>query len=142
MRAEEEEVNAPLRERVAIMERLIKEDEAKETRLLDLYLAGEFDKTILNARKQEIQGRLSTLRREKNQLLVILQTKVMYEATEAGILEYAGAMRKGLGEAELYFEQKRALMLDSDMRIFLGVNEGKQTITPGACFADGDTRIM
>lgn len=106
-----EETAAPLRKRLEIVTGLIEDREQQITRLLDLYLSGDFSRDVLSERKARITQELTELRAEGTRLETYIREQTLSEDTINTVLEFGCTVRAGLAEADNDF-QKRLEIID------------------------------
>lgn len=106
-----EETAAPLRKRLEIVTGLIEDREQQITRLLDLYLNGDFSRDVLSERKARITQELTELRAEGTRLETYIREQTLSEDTINTVLEFGRAVGAGLAEADSDF-QKRLEIID------------------------------
>ena len=70
MREENELENHALRERLSIIEDELEKKDEQLSRLLDLFVNGDFPKDVLNDRRYQLESNISDLNREHDDLLV------------------------------------------------------------------------
>lgn len=69
---EKEQNVAPVRERLHLVEEMLTEEQTKLTRLLELYLSGEFPKEMLTERKNRLEAKIKALENEALELKAAL----------------------------------------------------------------------
>ncbi|MFN8494498.1 MAG: hypothetical protein U0350_43255 [Caldilineaceae bacterium] len=75
--AEKEKSVAPLRERLKLVNEMLKPERTKLSRLLDLYLSGEFSKDMLTDRQTRLEARIRSLEKEKVELETLLDAQTL-----------------------------------------------------------------
>ena len=105
----QEQVNKPLKERLATIDTYIQQKQAELTKLIDLYLSDEFDREILLEKKQRLQTMITSLTDEQGQLENQL-TKVITDDEIEQIEEYSQQIAAGLDIADEDFENRRRLL--------------------------------
>jgi len=128
LRAEKEskeEANRPVRERLSVIEGLLERNRQQLDRLLELYLAGEFPRDMLDKRKRRYEEAIRNLEREQAMLTAQLEQAVSDEEIE-DILQFAAKIAAGLEMAEQQFKAKRRIIEDLDVWATLSVEDGNQ----------------
>jgi len=75
--AERDRENAPIRERLKVVDDLLADNRAQLERLLDLYLSGEFPKEALTDRKIRLETTISALEKERAGLVAHLEARTL-----------------------------------------------------------------
>ena len=78
-KAEKEKNVVPLRERLKLVMEMLEPERQKLSRLLDLYLSGEFTKDMLTDRKTRLETRIHALEKEKLELEAQLDEQTLSE---------------------------------------------------------------
>lgn len=95
-------------------------------RLLDLYLSGAFDKSILEQRKEALQKTLRALEEELGSVDGYLTDQTAHEDDLKALLLFAEQVSRAI--PELTFEQKRHLVEILDVRATLTVEDGARVV--------------
>jgi site-specific DNA recombinase len=141
LRAEQEkreQDNAPLRQRVAVIDDLLADNRRQLERLLDLYLAGDFPKEMLTERKGRLEKTIGALEREWVGLAAQLEAQTFTDAQIQSVTEFAEKVRGGLGIAERDFEKRRRLIELLDVWVTLTVEDGEKVVY-ARCMLGDDT---
>lgn len=85
-----EEQNAPLRERMGVVNDLLADNRAQLERLVDLYLDGKFPIDVLTDRRSRLESTISALEREKTGLTAHLETLVLSAEQIQTVQKFAG----------------------------------------------------
>lgn len=125
-RQEEEQQNSHLLERMALIRKRIAEDEAKLSRLLDLFLEGEFDREVLLKRKMELEKQLADLKYEQMSLQEHLDSVIMSDDLIASIEAICAEISVGLDNAT--FEDKKRYFEILDVRGKIAFEDGKEVV--------------
>lgn len=130
----QEKENAPLRERLEVIDDLLADHRLQLERLLDLYLAEGFPKEVLTERKERLDTTMRSLEKERNNLLTHLSTRTLTPKQIETIQEFAGKMGKGLVVAELEnnFSARRQILVDLAVQAVLAV-EGEDRVAHVQC---------
>lgn len=109
-KAEREEANKPLRDRLTVVDDLLADNRRQLERLLDLYLAGDFPREVLVERKERLQATIDALEREQADLAAHLETQILSDEQVQTITEFAEKVRGGLEIAEQDLKERRRLI--------------------------------
>ena len=131
-RAKREEENAPVRERLGVLDDLLADNQSQLERLLDLYLSGGFDKNLLIERKNRLEETVSSLQRERAALLARLEAHSLRPDQVRTIKEFAAKIAAGIDEARKDFGARRAIIEALDMHVSL-IREGDTMIAHVSC---------
>ncbi len=124
---ERERINTPLRERLAIVNDLITDNQAQLERLLDLYLTGSIAKEMLTERKERLEKTLTALRKEQGTLTSQLSEAVLNEEQIQRIKEsFASTITRGIDLAGADFDKRRFIIDSLDVRVTLKEENGKR----------------
>lgn len=75
--ADKEHTVAPLRERLELVDEMLTTEQTKLTRLLELYLSGEFPKEMLTERKNRLEAKIKALENEELELRATLAERTI-----------------------------------------------------------------
>ncbi len=123
---EKERVSRTSRERLEIIEGQLKETEAQLSRLLDLYLSGEFSKELLIERKSRLEKTLVDQKYFRDQLVADLQIDSITDIQIAEIETFCAEVRVGLDNAT--FEDKVHYFELFDMRGKLAIENEEKVV--------------
>jgi len=98
--AENERQLQPWRERLTIVGDLLADNRRQLEKLLDLYLSGEFDKSMLVARKTELEKTVAGLEAERGNLAALLAEQEFSAEQVEAVHELAAAVRADLTLAD------------------------------------------
>jgi hypothetical protein len=76
-KARQEESCNPARERLAVIEELLTDNQGQIERLLDLYLAGDFAKEVLVGHKARLEATREALKTEQDNLATRLEARTI-----------------------------------------------------------------
>lgn len=122
--ATREVATRPLKARLALIETQLAEHRQQMNRLVDLYLAGEFQKELLTERKVRLEGIISCLESEQASLQGQLEERSLTDEDISTIEEFAAKVRSGLDNAD--FETRRRLIDVLDVQLTLNVEDGQR----------------
>jgi hypothetical protein len=125
-RQEEEKQYSHLLERMTLIRKRMAEDESKLTRLLDLFLEGEFDREVLLKRKIELEKQLADLKYEQMSLQEHLDSVIMSDDVIASIEAICAEISVGLDNAT--FEDKKRYFEIPDVRAKAAYEDGKEVV--------------
>jgi hypothetical protein len=129
---EREQENAPIRERLAVVDDLLADNRAQLERLLDLYLSGEFPKEALVDRKSRLEVTISALERERVGPAAHLETQVLSVEQVQTIQDLAEKIGKNLETMDDDFSARRRLIKELNVQVTLAV-EDSQKATCARC---------
>lgn len=119
-----ERENAPIKERLMVVDDLLASNRKQLDRLLDLYLSGEFPRDVLTDRKTRLEATIGGLQRERAGLVAALEARTMTEDQVQDILSFARRIALGLEAADHDFEAKRQIVELLDVQATLAVEDG------------------
>jgi site-specific DNA recombinase len=122
--AEQERENQPLRDRLAVIDGLLADNRSQLEKLLDLYLAGDFDKEMLTEKKNRLETTVTVLEKERADLVMTLESQSLTDARIMTLREKAGRVASELERIEGNFEAKRQLIDEMDVRVRLIIRDG------------------
>jgi site-specific DNA recombinase len=125
-RQEEERQHSHLLERMTLIRKRTAEDESKLSRLLDLFLEGEFDREVLLKRKIELEKQLADLKYEQMSLQEHLDSVIMSDDVIASIEAICAEISVGLDNAT--FEDKKRYFEILDVRAKAAFEDGKEVV--------------
>jgi hypothetical protein len=126
--AETENHINPFRERLAVVETLISQNNKELDRALDLYLDDQFPKEVLVSRKNELETALKSLEDEKSRLVNVIEQQTISPKQIEDIHEFANNIAANLDAAEQDFHHRRAVVDALDVRVVLTVEEGEKVV--------------
>jgi len=139
---ERERANQPLRDRLHVVEDLLTDNKAQLSRLLDLYLTGDFPRDILTERKARLQETIVALESERQRLTTQLEAGALTQAQVELVRDFAQHVGAGLEDAENDFKARRKLIELLDVRAMLAVEEGDQVVYFRCILSDEVLRIV
>ena len=125
---------APLRQKLTVLDDLLKENRLQLERLLDLYLAGDFPKEALTERKARLEETIAGLDRERASTMTQLDNTVTTEQEQA-IKGLAAKIGKGLLLASGKFALRRQIIELLNVMAVLSIEDGKK-IARVSCMLD------
>lgn len=120
---QQEETAKPLRDRLAVMDDLLADHQSQLERLLDLYLAGDFEKEMLTERKTGLENTIGALEREQANLMLTLEGQTLSDDDLDDLIDYAWQMCQGLAAAHEDFEMKRRIVERFNVWVLLYTTE-------------------
>jgi len=123
-RADKDNQNAPLRERLTVIDDLLTDNRQQLGRLLDLYLSGDFDKSILTERKARLETTVKALEKERTTLAASLEAQTLTDEQIATVFDFAAAIREGLEVADRDFDARRRIVEMLDVQVTLTIEDG------------------
>jgi hypothetical protein len=124
--------NAPLQERLAIINDLLADNRTQLERLLNLYLKGDFPEEMLIDHKNRLETTIKNLEIEKTSLVTHLEAKMLSEDQIRDIKEFAKKIKEGLEAADESFSSRRRIIEMLDVRATLTI-EGEEKIIYAQC---------
>jgi site-specific DNA recombinase len=105
-----EHEQAPIRERLAVVDDLLSDHSAQLQKLLDLYLEGNFPKELLVERRQRLQDTVDALANERVNLVGLLESRGYLPEQLQAMKEYTKEIVAGLDEAEEDIEARKHIV--------------------------------
>lgn len=124
--SEREEADKPLRDRLAVIDRLLADNLQQLDRLLKLYLAGNFPEEVLLDHRKRLETTVDGLQRERGGLAAQLETQALTDEQIANIVKFAEKVAQGLEKADQDFDVRRRVIELFDVRATLTVEDGKR----------------
>jgi hypothetical protein len=124
--AKQEEANKPLHGRLAVIDGLLADNRRQLEKLLDLYLAEEFDKEMLTERKTRLEATVTALEKERAGLVTTLEAAALSDDQIMTIEDFARKVAEGLRTAEEDFEAKRRIIDLLDVQVTLAIEDGEK----------------
>ena len=124
-RREQETSRMPLRNRLKTTETLLARKRRELGRLIDLYVAGDFDRDMLLDRKQRLETEIQSLSTEGD----ALQEELTQGLTNEQVTELVAFSRQvadGLEKADSDFNLRRRIIEYLNVRVVLAIEEGQQ----------------
>ena len=127
--AKQQEENAPLQERLRVVEDLLRSNRTQLERLLDLYLGGEFSKELLTERKSRLEATISALDHERSGLLAHIAARDLTPEEVMELQEFAANVAAGLAQADEEDYQVRRKIIET-LRVegTLAVEDGQRVL--------------
>lgn len=122
--ADRDRINEPIRARLEIVDDLLADNRSQLARLLDLYLAGDFDRELLTERKTRLETTIRALDKERVGLAAQLERGALTPAEIQNIRDFAAKAAQGLARAETDFEERRGLLEDLNFQAVLAIEDG------------------
>jgi site-specific DNA recombinase len=129
---EQEQARQPIRNRLDVVDGLLADNEQQMKRLLDLYLVGKFQQSMLDERKGKLDQTIAGLRREREGLLARLEERTLTEEQVLGLQAFAAQVGEGLADADDDFEFRRFVVDTLDVTATLAV-EGEEKVVYVRC---------
>lgn len=136
---ERERENAPLRERLSVVNELLDENRSQLDRLLDLYLSGDFPKDLLTERKNRLETTVAALDQERTSLTNHLEAQSLTDDEMQSLRAFAAEVARGLDAAEQDFETRREIIELLNVEGTLAM-EDEQKVTYVRCML-GDAEL-
>ncbi len=126
--SEREAQNQPLWDRLKIVDDLMESNRDQLTKLLDLYLSGEFPKELLTERRTRLEDTIRSLKAEHSNLKEQLNSEIVTEEQIHDIMDFSSQVKEKLIEADNDNQLKRQLLEALDLKITLALEEDKKVI--------------
>ena len=126
--AETENQINPFRERLAVVEGLLGQNNKELDRALELYLSNQFPKEMLLSRKNDLETALRSLEQEKSRLVDVIEEQTVSPNQIENIFEFANKISAGLEAADQDFHHKREIVDALDVRVVLTVEDGEKVV--------------
>jgi hypothetical protein len=124
--AEAEAEYSALRERLSVIEALLGDNEQQLSRLLDLYLSGDFPRDMLTERKARLEKTVADLSREREELTAHVRAVTITDGRIAEVEAFRAEIREGL-EAATFADKWRYFEL-LDVRGKMAVEDNERVI--------------
>jgi site-specific DNA recombinase len=121
-----ERESAPIRQRLKVVDDLVRENRQQLERLLDLYLSGDFPRELLTERKTRLEATIEALARERAGLLAHLEARTLTPGQMQSFLEFAAKVGQGLDLADANFETRRRVIEELDVQAVLTVEDAQK----------------
>jgi site-specific DNA recombinase len=132
-RSEQEKQAEPTLQKIAIVEKRLGETQASYQRLLDLYLAGEFNRDILAAKKRDLEKTITDCETSRSELRKTLATQSITAEQERNLMEYAAKISGGMEEGDDDFDTRREQVELADVYVTLDKDESGQKVMRIKC---------
>jgi site-specific DNA recombinase len=116
----------PVLGRIKTLDTLIADNRAQLARLLDLYLAGDFEKDLLTDRKQRLEETIHALEKERDAMAGRLAGVTLTDRQKRDIRAFAAKAGKGLSVADRSFAARRKLVELLDVTATLALEDGQK----------------
>ena len=120
--------NAPILERLGVIDDLLAENRRQLERLLDLYLAKDFPKEVLLDRKERLESTIEALEKERGNLFVRVEAQTLTDKQIQGIKTFAAKMAKAVkaSDSDGSFESRRQIIEQLDLEALLAMEDGQK----------------
>jgi hypothetical protein len=107
----EQEISAgPITVHISTIEGLLIKKRESLTRLLDLYLSGEFHKEMLIEKKANLERTIAELEKERAELIADLRAQSITPEQEQNLIEFTRKIGRGLEAAETNYKTRREII--------------------------------
>ena len=138
--AECQRANAPILERMKIVDDLLAENRRQLGRLLDLYISGSFAKDVLADRKTRLETTIRALEGERAGLVAQMQAASITDEQVLSLQRFAAKVAQGVDLAAASFEERRGLLADLKLAATLTVEDGYQVVRVRCAAGDKEFR--
>lgn len=119
---------APIRERLRVVNDLVADNQTQVERLLDLYLAGNFPREMLEDRQERLEATIKALQKERLSLIAYLEMQTLTEDQVLSIQAFAAEVAEGLSAAEDDYKIKRRIIEELDVQATLAIEDGQKVV--------------
>ena len=126
--AERDKENEPLKTRLGVIDDLLADNRAQLSRLLDLYLAGDFPKEMLTERKTRLEAAVGALQREHDALAAQIAERTLTREQVQTLQDFAAQVAEGLEDADADLETRCGIVEDLDVWATLAVEDGQKVV--------------
>lgn len=123
------EFTRPIKDKLTVTERLLKESTGQLEKLLDVYLTSDMAKEMLMERKERLEGRITALETERAELTQKLEAMSLTDDQIITLENFASRVGRNLEKADSNFLAQRQIIETLGLR-------GKITIVDGEQFID------
>jgi site-specific DNA recombinase len=120
-----EEAAKPLRSQLAVAEGLLAENKGRLERLLDLYLAGDFDKEMLMGRKARLERIIANLEQERAKLRMRLEAATLSDEQVESLAAAIEEVGEGFDLVSACFEDRCRMIEMLNLTAQLEIIDGK-----------------
>lgn len=124
--AEKQAKGEPYRQRLAIIDDLLKENQEQLGRALDLYLSGDFPKEMLTERKMRLEQVAEALEQERDNLVAALEAHTLTDEQIAEVFEIAGIVREAIAKGDKDFATRRRIIEILKPQVVLYIEDGRK----------------
>jgi site-specific DNA recombinase len=137
-RREQENQAEPTLTELKVIDRQLEEKRTAYNRFLDLYLAGEFNREILNDRKRALELAITGLETRQATLLAQMKIqKTISDEQEAALIEFSEKIAAGFDFAKDDFQTRRELVEALRVTVKLGYVDGQKTLRAKCILGEG-----
>jgi site-specific DNA recombinase len=122
-----EKENAPLLHELEQVKRLLVENEDQAVKLLDSYLAGIYDISILEDKKIQLDMMIADLKKRKLEIEQHVKQRTISDADINNFIQFAESIQQYLG-GDVDFETKRAIVDMADLTAMFTVENGEKIV--------------
>jgi site-specific DNA recombinase len=137
-----EREQAPIRERLQVVDDLLIDHRSQLQKILDLYLDGNFPKELLVERRQRLQDTVDSLANERVNLVSHLESSAYSPEQLHAMKEYTQEIAAGLDEAEEDFDSRKHIVEMLNVYASLAI-EGDEKVAYVTCvFKTAPERLL
>ena len=118
----------PIRERLRVVNDLVADNQVQLERLLDLYLAGNFPREMLEDRQERLEATIRALQKERLSLVAYLEVQTLTDDQIQSIRAFAAEVAEGLKAAEEDFQMQRRIIEELDVQATLAIEDGQKVV--------------
>lgn len=120
------EENQVLLDRLAMIENQVADQEVQLGKILDLYLTGDFERSMLTERKLRLENNIINLRKEHLEISSTIEKLTLRDSQISEIQEFCDGIRDRVDTAD--FDEKRQLLELFDVRGKLATENNEKVI--------------
>jgi DNA-binding PucR family transcriptional regulator len=129
---EKAEANKPLYNRLAVVDRLLQNNQEQLERVLDLYISGKYSREILLEREMRLKKTVAALKQEQADLSAHLGVVTLTDEQIETVTEFAKRVGRGLEKADQDFAIRRSIIDVLNVQVVL-VEENKKKVAYVSC---------
>lgn len=140
--AEQERIQAPMRDRIRVVDDLLTDNRQQLGRLLDLYLTGGFARDMLVERKSRLETVIGALERERANLVAHLEAETLTAEQIQALEEFASQVADGLESADQSIDARRQILEILDTHATLAIEDGQKVVYARCALKKESTRLL
>ena len=107
---------------------MLNDNQEQLTRLLDLYVGGDFPKDVLVDRKKRLEESIKALEKERANIISMLENRTLTPKQVKNIYGFAERIGKGLLRAETDPAYQREIIEALDVRVIFAAENGQKVV--------------
>ncbi len=134
---EQEELNTPVRNRLAVIEDLLTQHRTQLERLVDLYVSGGFPREVLVERKARLEKLIADLEGQKAEFMDHLASQFLTVEQIQNAKDLAEQLATRIDTIDQDFGLKRQLVEVLDLRATLALEDNQKVVYVSCYLGDG-----